>query len=462
MTQPIIDPELVTAARTELWRRGELGYKLHAGQRELRDRYYANRDKRKNVWNCARRYGKSTLLCLLALEHCYRVLGARVVFAAPTRDQVRDIVEPIMRQLLEDCPNELRPQWREQRHQFIFPNGAELHLDGADDDRGNHLRGPRATLVLCDEVGFWRHASYVINSILLPQTITCDGRVVIASTPPESVAHEFWALASEAISRDAYAKRTIYDNPMITAELRAEYARESGGEQSTAWRREYLCDAVTESARAVIPEFDAEKHVIDSYELPQFADLYCGLDLGLVDLTHCVFGHYNFNDATLIIEDEVCVNYTRTKDVADLINAKERERWGERRVTGRYSDNEAQQLYDLHHYGASFAPALKIEKEAALNRLRLLFAQGKIKIHRRCKNLIHQLSVGIWNERRTDYERLPGAGHLDGLDALVYLSRSINYNRNPVPATYGVSRSTHHIPQNYGKKSNELTKLVRR
>lgn len=456
----------------ELWTRGDVSYLLHDGQRDLH-REIRQSTARKYVINCARRYGKSTLLCALAIEHCLSRSDARAVFAAPTRDQVRDIVEPLMRQLLADCPSDLRPTWREQRHQYIFANGAELHLDGADDDRGNHLRGPRATLVLADEVGFWRHARYVIDSILLPQTITCDGRIIIASTPPESVAHEFWDFALQAQSSHAYSVRTIHANPLVTPELLAEYARESGGVDSTAWRREYLCEAVTESTRAVVPEF-SDTHIIDSYERPEFADHYEGLDLGLVDLTHCLFGYYDFSRAKLVIEDEICAQYMRTSDFADRVKDKERELWDgveyyhkptqhNKCPHARYSDNEAQQLYDLSGMGLVFAPALKTDKDAALNRLRQMFAANKIEIHKRCVNLIHQLRVGVWNARRTDYERLPGAGHLDGIDALIYMTRSINYNRNPTPAARaGIMSATHFTLHQQRDTSHSLRGLVRK
>lgn len=448
MTYQINNAEL----EAEIYLRQNIIGKLHAGQQELRNKYI-NSAGRKLVFNCSRRFGKSTLLAAIAIEHCWRNPKARVVFAAPTRAQAKDIILPIMRELIGEAPELMSPAYRVQDMMYKFSNGAEIHIDGADDEQGNHLRGSKATLVLADEAGFWRHCEYVINSILLPQTITCDGRIIIASTPPQSVGHEFMHYVDEAIKSDSYVKKTIYDNPMLTQSLIDEYARESGGEKATAFRREYLCEFVTETERAVIPEFNTVNHVIADYKRPDFWDSYVLMDLGLVDFTHVLFGFYDFEKAKLIIEDEIVQNYKTTSDLATAIKAKESELWPRHPPTQRISDNELQQLTDLSiTHGLNFVPAQKYDKEAAINQLRLMFQKDKIQIHERCKVLIHQLKVGIWNKARSDYERIPGAGHLDGIDALKYGVRLIDFNRNPVPLGYGVSQQTHHIPRAHAEK----------
>jgi PBSX family phage terminase large subunit len=414
----------------------KLHKKLHKQQLELRDFFY-NSNSRKVVFNCSRRFGKSTLLAVLAVEHCCQIKNARVVFAAPTREQAKDIIVPIIRDLFDDAPEHVKPKYQSQERVYRFDNGSEIHIDGADDEQGNHLRGPKATLVLCDEAGFWRHCDYVINSVLLPQTITCNGRIIIASTPPQSVGHEFIKFVEDSIRNESYCVKTIHDNPMVNEELIEEYATESGGHNSTTFRREYLCEFVTDSERAIVPEF-SDENIFEYYKRPLFYDAYVFMDLGLVDLTHVLFAYYDFENAKLIIEDEVVQNYKTTAEIADLIKAKESELWESKSPTLRVADNEMQQLIDLcNTYGLVFSPASKYDKEAAINQMRKLIQDKKILISKKCKNLIHQLKVGIWNKSRTDYERIPGAGHLDGLDALKYGIRIVDFNKNPVPINYG-------------------------
>lgn len=433
-------PSLVDHALGELWRRGNLAYKLHAAQAELRARFIDS-SSRITAWNIARRFGKSTLLCMLAVEHALTTHNGRVVFAAPTREQARDIVSPIFRHVLEDCPQHLRPRYNEARNFYTFEStGCEVHIDGADDERGARLRGTKATLVLGDEVGFWRYPVEVIKSVLLPQTITCNGRIIIASTPPESPHHAFWQLVAEARIGGSYEQRTIYQNPMVTPALIEEYMRESGGAESSAWRREYLCERVAEVQRAVFPEFKPELH-IGECERPAFFDGYVSLDLGLVDLTAALFAYYDFAKATIVVEDEVIRQYVTVSELSPELYAKERELWGEQRPRLRVSDAQPISLAEFSRQHVlqpslvpremSFASAQNREPESLINRTRAMLASKRILIHPRCKNTIAQVEGSLWNARRTDFERIPGLGHNDAGMALVYLVDAIDYASNP-------------------------------
>jgi hypothetical protein len=468
-------PDEVTA---ECWRRGWLDYKRHPGQRQLSE---AIRDCMATiaVLHAARGYGKTFDALVDCCEFGMRARNRRMVFAAPTREDAKKIVTAVMPMVIEDAPTIYRPVWVSTDHLFHFPStDSVLIIEGADDDRGNHLRGPHIHKFVGDEVGFWRHAVYVIKSVILPQLQRVNGRARLQSTSPESVGHDFVGLCEEAIRAGSYFRFTVHDNPRLSPDKIQRDAEEVSGKQGDAvWRetsvrREFLCEFVTDTARAVIPEFEEAQHV-GEIERPEWIDCYDGLDLGLVDLTHCLFGYWDFEHARLVIEDEVVGQYMLTSEVAARIKTKEAELWGalpyfgapqgkhNRAPWARYSDNEAQQLYDLAGLGLSFAPAIKTDKEAAINRLRRMFASGKVVIHPRCKSLIHQLKVGIWNERRTDYERLPGAGHLDGIDALVYMARMIDYNRNPVPPNLGVKSSTHFAVQ-HKRGTHPMAGIIRR
>lgn len=433
------------------WLRNGLGRYLHSGQRQLLESYFTT-TARKTVWECSRRFGKSTLLCAVAVITAHRKPGSRIIYAAPTRKQAKNIVMPLMRDLFKDAPPGIAPVFHVQDMKFVFPNGSEIFIDGADDDMGNHLRGPKADLILADEFGFWRYCKYVIDSVLFPQTITCDGRIVLASTPSESVGHESLEYISEAQRNNSYQLRTIYDNPLLTQQQIDEVAEELGGYESTAFLRECLCQHVTEAGRAVIPEFQKLRKdiVFSDIERPQFFDTYVFMDLGLIDYTHVLFAYYHFEKAQIIIEDELCFVYENhtTTDVAEGIIAKEEQLWGKQKPKLRISDNDPQQLQDLSRlYKLHFAPAQKHDpnEDVKTNQVRRMFRENKIRIHERCKWLLFQLEVGMWNTRRTGYERIPGAGHLDGIDALRYGVRMVDYNKDPIPKNYGIRLETHNV-----------------
>ncbi len=439
-----------------LWRAGQLAYKLRPTQFELRQ-WWRSQSATFSVAHCARGYGKTYWFLSEAAEagakthpltrHLTR--PARMVYAAPTREQARSIILPSAEVFFQDCPPDIRPRWHVDQHAYIWPNGSRLIIDGADDERGNHLRGPFADIVFADEQGFWRHCDYVTKTILLPQVQRVGGRIIGASTSPETTGHEFVGLCAEAQQEGAYIVRTIDDDTTLSDQERDKRMRDLAEEKhkgnprmSTAVQREYLCMIVTEAERAVIPEFDQAFHVTARPSRPEWCDKYVAMDLGLVDYAHVLFGYYDFARAKIVIEDEHVANYQTTLDLAEAVKQKERALWGRDPHSPwdpnvpklRVSDNELQQIYDLGvTHGVRFQPALKYDAEAALNNLRGLFAQRRIEIHERCKQLTYQLKVGIWNKQRTDYERLPKAGHLDGIDALKYLARHIDYQANPAP-----------------------------
>lgn len=444
---------------SELWRRGDLHYLLHSSQLEYLS-FIEKSEYIKNVLHCGRGWGKTWFFLVLAMMHAIKNPRSRIVYATQTRESARQIVLPTYKMLTLHVPESVKPIWKTQGHCIDFNNESTIVVEGADDDHGNKLRGAFAHMIIEDENGFWSHADYVTNHILLPQAQRVNGKIYATSTTPESIGHEFYGLIQECKQHNTYFRKTIYDNPRLNSSDIKKYIEQCGGENSTMFRREYLCEDVIETSKSVIPEFNEELHTFESREKPQFYDIYVGMDLGLNDYTHVIFGYYDFDVAKLIIEHEYVCNSKTTKEIVENINRIEIEKYPGRKPLLRISDNEAQQLYDFNvTYGLHVSPAKKYDKDELINRTRRMFQDGKILISQECIGLIHQLKVGIWNNRRTDYERLPGAGHLDGIDALRYLIRSIDYNKNPVPAYNGMSSYTHPIaPQR--QQGHELNKLV--
>lgn len=480
--------DVLAAFEASSWRRGDLDHHRHEGQ-QLLTQAVRSSPYRTTVLHAARGYGKTFNALLDHIEYGLQPENRdhRQMFAAATREDAKKIVAAVMPMVLRGCPESLKPIWVSSEHLYRFQNhDGVLIIEGADDDGGDHLRGPHIHKFTGDEIAFWRDPVYTYKSVVLPQLQRVRGKACLQSTSPKSVGHGFVALCEEAIRKGGYHKFTIFDNPRLTREqIQADAEEMSGLSGDAVWkntgvRREFLCEFVTDETRAVIPEFQESQHVVDEYRRPEWVDTYTFLDLGLIDLTHALFGHYDFQHATLVIEDEIAVQYERTADFAAKCLAKERELWGSipyfahvsaqshnRAPYGRYSDNDPQILFDLAGMGLVFSPAMKVEKESALNRLRLAFSQGRIKIHSRCKTLIHQLKVGIFKERReSGYERMGGmAGHLDGIDALIYGWRMMNHNRNPMPPLLGVTPGSHHVPPGLSdriKRENAIQWPVRR
>lgn len=474
---------LSTEALTiERWRRGNLRGQLKPTQLEL-SQWWESIEAILTVIHGRRGLGKSWWFLTEAFSYMATHPGSRQIYAAPSREECGKIVLPTAALLIPDyLPADVKPVWMAQKHFYLHPNGASLVIEGADDDNGDHLRGPFADRVYCDEMGFWRRPEYVWKSVLYPQVERRQGRALAASTSPESPQHEFaTVIIPEAKAERAYTCIPLQEDYTVSDiakdKIAAQYSKTrdpADGRKSTLYRREYGCELITEQERAVFPEFDVEKHVGEYIE-PDYFDRYTVTDIGMTDLTHCLFSYYDFDAATIVVCDEVVRQYETVSQLAPLFIAKERQLWGKTQPRKRVSDAQPIVLAefarqhmlqpDLVPKEMRFSAAQNRDPEALINRARSLLASKRIKIHPRCTELIKQCSGGLWNEKRTDFERIKGLGHLDGLMALVYTVDAIDYGNNPRLAQQKIMRDDHPtewLPKPEQDKHRNLQKLLPR
>lgn len=449
----------------ELWYRGILSYKLHPFQQKMVNSYISL-NKEITVFACSRRFGKSFVLCLLAIEQCIKKNNSVVKYVCPKKDQVKKIIAPIVRTILEDCPPELKPEWKENDKMYLFPNGSQIQIAGTDNGHHETLRGGFSDLWIVDEAGFCDELSYVVNSILAPTSDTTGGRGIIASTPAKTAEHEFNTKFYYPYERNGeLIKYTIYDNPMIDGrkidEIIARYAK---GVKDPEFQREYLCEVIPDSDTLIIPEFtQMEKKIIqENYARPPFYDSYVSMDIGVKDMTVVLFAYYDFIRTTIVIEDEFIINGKdfRTDRLAEEIKKKE-EQVFTHPLTKEFKppylrvadNNNLVLLNDLSFtYKMDFMPTRKDNKDAALNELRVRISSGKVIINPRCKTLIYDLKYGSWNKKKDSFARNE-LGHSDSLDSLIYLSRNILTSKNPYPAGYNITHQDKFLPK-YSKHSD--------
>lgn len=408
--------------------------------------FHASKGK-KFVFNCSRRLGKSYLLCVIAIETALSLPNAQIKYAAPTQKAVRKIIIPLMRQILETCPKHLRPKFNKIDGTFEFPhNGSEIHLAGTEQAQADNLRGTACDLAIIDEAGFASDLEYIIESILMPQMLTRpNARLLMASTPPPTPDHPFLRYANKAMEEQAYAKYTIYDNPLLTKEKIEEFKIEAGGDATTTWRREYMAEFVTDTDSALFPEAtdDLMAAIIREVPQPQFFNPTVAIDLGFLDYTGVVFGYYDFVEAKIVIEDELLINKSTTEDIVALAKIKERTLWGEKQPR-RVVDGNPMAIADLNsrtmHNYRCHAPE-KTDLVSNVNRVRIDLGNMTILVHPRCENLINQLKYATWNKQRNAFSRGSNSGHWDLCAALIYLCKAIDRKTNPVPPGFGWDRA---------------------
>jgi len=433
----------------QLWRRGNLSWLLDTNQQSLYKLFHESEFKIQ-TWLLSRRSGKTRTLCVIAIEQCLRHPKSIVKFLSPNKKQVERNIRPLMSEVLETCPEELRPELKVKDDIYYFNNGSEIQLAGSEMGNIDSLRGGSSHIAIIDEAQDVTNLPYAINSVLLPTTSTTRGKILLAGTPPTSYDHEFIQYIEKAELNGSLIKRTWKDNPRMDKKEIELIAFESGGFDSESFRREYNCEIIKDSTMSVIPEFTEQKAIelVREWEKPAFYHPITAMDLGYRDWTFVVFGYFDFKADKLIIEDELVTKGTDmylVKFGKEILN-KEESLWIQPLtqevipVKKRVSDHDLVAINEIKKstdYKVIFEPADKHDRMAGINFIRNLIKGNKLIINPRCKYLIQHLKNAKWAKSRETFSRCPEGSHYDGVPALVYLSRGINYTVNPYPANYG-------------------------
>lgn len=487
---------LERAMVAHFWASGDLRYKLHSDQRAVAEAILSSTYSR-YVLEIARRWGKTWLLVVLSVMACLRKRGSRVAYGAPTAKALREFILPTFEKVTADAPDGLGGRFNSSLNHWEFPNGSLVHLFGCEDRRkADRGRGPEAVLAVVDEAGFVPCIRYVVRDVLRPQTMHTGGRLLLGSTPSPEPDHDFTAMAERAESRGNYARRTIFDNPRLTPARIARYIHEDALDEGLApeayrasdtFQREYMALRVVNSMLVAVPEWEPKRDILRCVrERPEYFDALVSLDFGGADPHFALFGYYDFQRAKLYIEDEVFLHDgENTHELAEALKSKERQLWGTNLWEGtlraaqerykplvdampdwlgqaldkeaptqpflRYADTDVQLVRDLWTlHGMVYVTTQKTDKALHVNALRVAIRQDEVEAHPRCVHLDRHLRGTVWKDhRRRDFVRRNGE-HGDGVDALCYMHRNVDKQRNPYPdrprlhgdeTPYGFSRN---------------------
>lgn len=441
-------------AKKILWTRGDLSWKLHSAQEHLNE-VFLNVTAQLFVGNCSRQWGKSYWAVTKAIEQAIQVPKSQIRYGAAFQTDLVDFIIPAFEKILEDAPASVKG--RKVGHYYLFPNGSRIKLVGLDKNP-NGLRGNTLDLIIIDECGFVGNLDYIYKSIIIPATLHRPNcKIILISTPPSTPAHPFVDYVQKAEKEGAYVKLDIFTNPLITEDDINRMAQEMGGRESTTFRRECMCEFVTDSDLQIIPEWN-DKYIqaIERDEFYKYYHKYDGMDLGVKDLTAAIFGYYDFKRAALIIEDELEMSgpAMNTLLLVGAIKAKEKELWKNDETPRDYNNNPVpfrrvsdnnwpilvQDLSSIHNL--TFIETTKDNLEAMINEVRLMVQAGQLIIHPKCAKLVGCLRYGVWDAKKKAFARSTVYGHFDHLAALIYLIRNLAKGTNPIPASHGFENHT--------------------
>ena len=98
---------------------------------------------------------------------------------------------------------------------------------------------------------------------------------------------------------------------------------------------------------AIIPEFTKLRNVIvEDFNQPPHFIPFTSLDLGYVDSTGVLMGHYDYAKGIINVEDEFLTNKNTSDKIVMAVKSKERNLWN-RLPEWRVCDGQPQQFADL-------------------------------------------------------------------------------------------------------------------
>ena len=441
-------------AKEQLWRQGVLSWKLRGKQIDIYN-HFKNTEDDLAVVMISRRFGKTFTMCILAVEVCINTPRAVVKYVCPTSKMVTTAMYPTVREIIEDCPEDIKPTWMPSEKKWIFKNGSEIQVAGTENQNYNSVRGGYSNLCIVDEAAFTSELETVIYNVLLPTTDTTGGKLFMASTPndkdPNHEFHEHFVFPLDTAGK--LLKMTLFESPMVDDKQREKIiARYPGGVNNIKFRCEYLCEIPNLTDSNIVPEFSAkESLIVKEIPTPEFCHFYTSMDVGFKDLTVALFGYYNHPTGQLVVVDEYVINGQEmtTNKLYNEIKHKESLRFftslGEGKVHLRVMDNDLKLINDLaRFYEMMFMPTEKHGKEQAIDTVRRWVDAERLIIHPRCKNLIYHIKYAQWKLTRAgtftgSFKHLKGneaAGllpsHADALDALIYLVRNVQTDGLPI------------------------------
>jgi len=430
--------------RHDMWARGDLGFKLDDLQLKIRDQ---SSKERESLTLSSRQIGKSYEALCEGIEFCLKNPRTIVRVVAPTLKQVMDIVDDNMLPICADAPPGLITRHRSAYRWQI--GTSSLRLGALERQYVDGNRGGNASLIILEEGGFVNSEdyAYAYQSIFGPQLLRSGGRIKHITSPSEDEAHFIHTeiLPKCELSNSVF-RYTVHDSPSISRDQIEEAIKLCGGEDTPAWRREYLAIIERNLETVVIPKFEKEKHVATATR-PTHSHWILSWDMGgSRDFDACILLYYDFERAKIVVKwGRIWDLGTNTAPiVAELKNLEESLgicKWGDDRKTPtviqpifRYGDGPPKLLLDVsvdekYH----IVMPEKTNQPAAVNALDIAFARNEIEIDPSCQHLISTLTNGKWNKHRTDFERTKALGHFDSGMALVYAYRHVD-KKNPFPS----------------------------
>jgi phage terminase large subunit len=311
------------------------------------------------------------------------------------RGAIRDAIG-----ILKDTKRFNRQQWHTTNSTYRFLNGSYIEFFSAD--QGDKLRGARRDVLYINEANMITREAYLELAMRTNEDIYLD----------YNPTHSFWSKEvlqddnSELLTLTYKDNSALPQNVIDFLESKRELAKTS--EYWTNWCKVYLDGEEGKLQGTIFNDYEVIDKIPDEARL-----LGCGLDFGYSVDPSTLIAIYKWNDE--IIADEI---FYESGLLNGPIASKIKESGLDR--IGIYADSaEPKSIAEIKRYGVKINPVTK--GADSINFGIQLLQEQKLRITKRSRNLLDELSKYIWKvDREGNNTNTPSGGNDHAIDSLRY------------------------------------------
>ena len=230
-------------------------YEIHTVKPHAAQRRFIDSEAKRKIIRAGRRGGKTVGAARIALNAF--LAHRRVLYAAPTQDQIERFWTTVTRSLAEPIDNGIL--YKNETKHIIEVSGTENRIRAKTAFNADSLRGDYADLLILDEWQLMSEDAW--NTVGAPMLLDNDGDAIFIYTPPslqsrsttkardpQHAAKLFKRAQQDESGRWAAFTFSSHDNPHISKEALGEITKDM---TSVAYRQEIMAEDVDEAPGAL-------------------------------------------------------------------------------------------------------------------------------------------------------------------------------------------------------------------
>jgi PBSX family phage terminase large subunit len=362
---------------------------LHEQQKKI-----AKSPKRYRVVCAGRRFGKTILSIEEMIFHAVTNNLSKVAYIAPTYQQARDICWEQLKHRLVGIDAEINESRLEIEIPNEFGNRSKIFLRSWDNIET--LRGQAFNFLVLDEVASMRNFEIGWKEVLRPTLTDNKGGALFISTP-KGYNHFYTLFQKEQTDEDYQSFRfTSYDNPFLD-DGEIDKAKEELNEDQFC--QEYLAD-FRKMEGLVYKEFARNIHTFGDEKDVRKAEYVGGVDFGFTNPCAVLSIVKDFDNNYWVMDEWYKTGKTDA-EIAEYISQK-----GYNFVYPDPENPGGIEELRRHHVNIREVMKGKGSIEKGINKVRDLFKQNRLKIHKSCENLIWELETYRYPEKKDNHNEV--------------------------------------------------------